>query len=211
MSECQTPPKLTRSCSSLVTACHPVSAEVTFGMAGGNQTGTPYAASTSTFLSPLFAPCQQPPYGEIAAVDLKTRTVVWRRALGTANDLGPLGLKLKLPIPMGMPYSAGTVVTKGGLIFMGGTMDRHFRALDLRTGRELWSDWLPNNAQATPMSYVSPRSQRQYVVIAVPAIANAEDGHVAEPEAQRGAGQSPPANSHGGWLIAYALPEADTR
>ena len=69
---------------------------------------------------------------------------------------------------MGVPYSGGTVVTKGGLIFMGGTMDRHMRALDIETGEELWSDVLPNNAQATPMSYVSPPSRRQYVVITVP-------------------------------------------
>jgi membrane-bound PQQ-dependent dehydrogenase (glucose/quinate/shikimate family) len=177
---------------------------------GGHQLGTPYAAFTAPFLSPIFAPCQQPPYGEIAAVDLQTRTVIWRRALGTANELGPLGLKFRLPIPLGVPYSAGTVVTKGGLIFMGGTMDRHFRALDLRTGEVLWSDSLPNNAQATPMSYFSSRSGKQYVAIAVPALDNPEDSHVAEPETQRGAGQAAPAGSEGGWIIAYALPEAET-
>ena len=59
-------------------------------------------------------------------------------------------------------------MTKGGLIFIGGTMDRHMRALDIQTGEEVWSDFLPNNAQATPMSYVSPQSGRQFVVITVP-------------------------------------------
>lgn len=123
-----------------------------------------------------------------------------------------LGLKLKLRLPMGVPYSAGTVVTKGGLIFMGGTMDRHLRALDLRTGEVLWSGVLPNNAEATPMSYVSPQTQKQYVVIAVPALDSPEDSHVVEPEAQQGAGPATaPAKSKGGWLIAYALPEAKTR
>jgi membrane-bound PQQ-dependent dehydrogenase (glucose/quinate/shikimate family) len=190
-------------------------AEVTkgtvFGYGGGRQLGTPYAAFTTPFLSPLFAPCQQPPYGEIAAVDLQTRTLIWRRPLGTANELGPMGLKFKLPIPMGVPYSAGTVITKGGLIFMGGTMDRTFRALDLKTGDVLWSETLPNNAQATPMSYISPQSGKQYVVIAVPAVGQPEDSHVAEPEAQQGANPSVPPGSTGGWLIAYALPEVDTR
>lgn len=190
-------------------------AEVTkgtvFGYGGGRQLGTPYAAFTTPFLSPLFAPCQQPPYGEIAAVDLQTRTLIWRRPLGTANELGPMGLKFKLPIPMGVPYSAGTVITKGGLIFMGGTMDRTFRALDLKTGDVLWSETLPNNAQATPMSYISPQSGKQYVVIAVPAVGQPEDSHVAEPEAQQGANPAAPAASTGGWLIAYALPEVDTR
>ena len=181
------------------------------GFGGGKQLGTPYAAFTTPFLSPLFAPCQQPPYGEIAAVDLQTRALIWRRPLGTANELGPLGLKFKLPIPMGVPYSAGAVVTKGGLIFMGGTMDRTFRALDLKTGDVLWSETLPNNAQATPMSYISPQSGKQYVVIAVPAVGQPEDSHVAEPEAQQGASLTVSPASTGGWLIAYALPEVDTR
>ncbi len=72
------------------------------------------------------------------------------------------------------PFSGGTVVTKGGLVFMGGTMDRRFRALDVRTGKILWSDVLPNNAQATPMSYVSSQTRKQYVVIAVPATGTPE-------------------------------------
>lgn len=181
------------------------------GFGGGHQLGTPYAAFTTPFLSPLFAPCQQPPYGEIAAVDLRTRSVIWRRPLGSANELGPLGLKFRLPLPMGVPYTGGTVVTGGGLVFMGGTMDRRFRALELATGKILWTDVLPNNAQATPMSYVSPQTRKQYVVIAVPATNTPEDSHVAEPEAQQGADQSAAPANAGGWLIAYALPEVDTR
>jgi membrane-bound PQQ-dependent dehydrogenase (glucose/quinate/shikimate family) len=190
-------------------------AEVTqktkLGFGGGLQLGTPYAALTEPFLSALFVPCQQPPYGEIAAIDLPTRTLLWRRPLGTSNQLGPLGLKTGLPITMGVPYSGGSIVTKGGLIFMGGTMDRRLRAFDERTGKVLWSEVLPNNGQATPMTYLSPRTGKQYVVMAVPAVDSPEDSHRAEPEAQRGASATPPANSPGGWLIAYALPEADTR
>ena len=76
----------------------------------------------------------------------------------------------------------------------------------------LWHDVLPNNAQATPMSYVSPATQRQYVLISVPATEAPEVSHVAEPEAQRGASKgarpTQPAASErgGGWIIAYALP-----
>lgn len=180
------------------------------GFGGGLQLGTPYAAFTQPFLSPLFVPCQQPPYGEIAAVDLQTRTLLWRRPLGTSNELGPLGLRTRLPIPMGVPYSGGSIVTKGGLIFMGGTMDRRTRALDVRSGDVLWSDVLPNNGQATPMTYLSPRTGKQHVVLAVPGEAQPEVSHRAEPEAQR-ADESPAASQGGGWLIAYALPEADTR
>ena len=191
-------------------------AEVTdktpLGFGGGFQRGTPYAAFTMPFLSQIFAPCNQPPYGEIAAIDLNTRELLWRRPMGTANELGPLGLKARLAIPMGVPYSGGTVVTRGGLIFMGGTMDRHMRALDIETGEELWSDVLPNNAQATPMSYVSPTTQRQYVVITVPGKESpSEASHLTQPEAQGGAkgtrvDEHRPAQRSGGWIIAYALP-----
>ena len=182
-----------------------VTKETVLGFAGGMQFGTPYAAFTTPFLSPIFAPCQQPPYGEIAAIDLNSKQVLWRRPLGLATELGPLGLKPRLPIPMGVPYSGGSIVTRGGLVFMGGVMDRRIRALDIKNGETLWTHVLPNNAQATPMSYVSPATQRQYVVITVPATATPEASHVAEPEAKR-AGQAEPQHTDGGWVIAYALP-----
>jgi membrane-bound PQQ-dependent dehydrogenase (glucose/quinate/shikimate family) len=183
-----------------------VTDKTVLGFGGGYQHGTPYAAFTMPFLSPLFAPCQQPPYGEIAAIDLNSRQLLWRRPLGTANEMGPLGLKVKLRIPMGIPYSAGTIVTKGGLIFVGGTMDRHMRALDIKNGDEVWSDFLPNSAQATPMSYVAPQSGRQFVVITIPATGREEESHVAEPKAH---GQQEQVKTHdnGGWVIAYALPK----
>jgi quinate dehydrogenase (quinone) len=175
------------------------------GFGGGYQRGTPYAAFTTPFLSPLFAPCQQPPYGEIAAIDLKSRQTLWRRPLGTANEMGPLGLKVKLRIPMGIPYSAGTIVTKSGLIFIGGTMDRHMRALNITTGNEVWSDFLPNSAQATPMSYVAPQSGRQFVVVTIPATGREEESHVAEQKPTQQ--EQPKQHDDGGWVIAYALPK----
>ncbi|MEM7079486.1 MAG: membrane-bound PQQ-dependent dehydrogenase, glucose/quinate/shikimate family [Pseudomonadota bacterium] len=135
---------------------------------GGQQAGTPYAVYSMPFLSPLFAPCLRPPYGEMAVVDLASREVLWRRPLGTARQQGPLGIPSGLPLPMGMFYSAGSIVTAGGLIFIGGVMDSTMRAIDLYTGEELWQDRLPTSAQATPMSYVSPATGAQYVLVTVP-------------------------------------------
>lgn len=184
-----------------------VTPQTVLGFGGGQQYGTPYAAYTAPFLSPLLAPCQQPPYGEIAAIDLNSRQLLWRRALGTANELGPLNLRLRLPIPMGVPYSGGPIVTKGGLIFMGGTMDRRLRALDLRTGRQLWSAILPNSAQATPMSYVSPSTGRQYVVIVVPGTERADLVHEQEYLPAKGVVHINNQTGRGGWVMAFALPE----
>jgi quinoprotein glucose dehydrogenase/quinate dehydrogenase (quinone) len=52
------------------------------------------------------------------------------------------------------------------VIFIGATQDRYLRALDTTTGRVLWRGRLPYAAQATPMTYISPASGRQFVVTA---------------------------------------------
>jgi membrane-bound PQQ-dependent dehydrogenase (glucose/quinate/shikimate family) len=185
-----------------------VSQDTPLGMGGGSQSGTPYAAYTQPFLSPLFVPCQQPPYGEIAAVDLHSRQTLWRRPIGTTNALGPLGWKFRLPLSMGVPYAGGSLVTRGGLIFFGGTQDNRLRALDVKTGEQLWSASLPNSGQATPMSYVSPHSQRQFVVMTVPGSEALEQSNAAEPEANRDTqsqANARQAQEQGGYIIAYAL------
>ncbi len=160
------------------------------------QLGTPYAASIAPFMSPLSVPCNEPPYGRLAVIDLQTRQVVWNRRLGTTNESGPFGKKIGIALPMGVPLAAGPIVTKGGVIFFGSGMDRFLRAFDLYTGKELWREALPGASQATPMTYVSPRSQRQIIVVAVPAARRfgMDDGSPA------------PVDPEGGHLIAYALP-----
>jgi quinoprotein glucose dehydrogenase len=59
----------------------------------------------------------------------------------------------------------GPIMTAGGLVFVSGATDQKLRALDVETGKELWSVRLPAGGQATPMTYQS-RSGNQYVVIA---------------------------------------------
>ena len=170
---------------------------------GGLQSGTPYAARSFPFLSPIFTPCLRPPYGEMGVVDLNTRELLWRRPVGTARDQGPLGVASRLPLPMGMFYRAGAIVTGGGVIFNGGVMDRRLRALDLLTGKELWSTGLPRSAEATPMSYVSPATGKQYVVLAVAG----DDGAPLDPEtAEHGAGNITE-DAPGGYVMAWALPD----
>ena len=55
--------------------------------------------------------------------------------------------------PRGSPNLGGPIVTAGGLVFIGATLDRAFRAFDVETGRELWKAPLPAGARATPMTY----------------------------------------------------------
>jgi quinoprotein glucose dehydrogenase len=130
------------------------------------QEGAPYAASIKPFLSPLLAPCTQPPYGMISAVDLNTRKIIWQKPFGTARDSGPFLLKTGLPIPMGTPNIGGSIITSSGIAFIGATQEHMIRAYDITTGKELWKGRLPAGGNATPMTYWSAKSGRQFVVLA---------------------------------------------
>jgi membrane-bound PQQ-dependent dehydrogenase (glucose/quinate/shikimate family) len=162
-----------------------------FGGAEGTaifeQAGTPYVFAQSTFMSPLGVPCQRPPYGTISAFDLKTRKLVWTKSLGTSAKSGPFGIPALLPIRMGVPNMGGSISTAGGIVFIAAAQDRLLRAYDTASGRELWQAPLPAVGVATPMSYVSPKSGRQFVVIAA-------GGHYGVPGPAAGA------------IMAYALP-----
>ncbi len=127
---------------------------------------TPYGAYGTPFLSPLGVPCTTPPWGFIGAVDLTTGKLIWSKPLGSARDTGPLGIPSMLPLTIGTPLTGGSVTTRGGLVFVGAAAENTLRALDVRTGRELWQARLPGGANASPMTYTSPRSGRQFVVIA---------------------------------------------
>ncbi len=179
------------------------------GLRVSKQAGTPYAMTTRPFMSPLFVPCQKPPYGTLGVVDLKTREVVWNKPVGTTNESGPFGIGIKLSLPMGVPQTAGTIVTKGGLIFIGGTMDRYFRAFDLRTGEELWHDYLPATAHATPMSYLAPKTQRQVIVLTVPN-SSRRFRHAAAPGRAGGKGRRG-GRAHRGVCASAAMSRASAR
>lgn len=150
------------------------------------QLGTPYGAAKSTFLSPLGIPCQRPPYGMLTAIDLATRKIAWQVPLGTVRDTGPLGIKMGLPIPVGMPTVGGPMATRSELVFYAGTLDYYLRAFDVANGAEVWKSRLPVGTQTTPMTYISPASGRQFVIVFA-----------------GGSRQSP---DRGDYVIAYALP-----
>jgi quinate dehydrogenase (quinone) len=150
------------------------------------QKGTPFQAFKGSFNSPLGIPCHQPPWGSLTGVDLNTRTIRWQVPLGTVRDAVVGGIKATLPVPLGMPSLAGPIATAGGLTFYAGTQDYYLRAFDSATGKEAWKARLPVGAQATPMTYLSPESGRQFVVISA-----------------GGARMTP---DRGDYVIGYALP-----
>ena len=102
--------------------------------------------------------CQRPPWGNLLAVNAATGDIVWKVALGVTDEL-PEGRQATGRLNLG-----GPMVTAGGLVFIGATNDRRFRAFDARTGRELWATKLAMSAHAIPMTYQG-RDGRQYVAI----------------------------------------------
>ena len=124
------------------------------------NTGAPYAVKISPFLTPWGVPCQAPPWGWVAGVDLVTGKTIWQHKNGTTRDTAPLGI----PLPLGVFGKGGMLVTRGGVVFFGAAVDNYLRAYDLRDGRTLFQARLPSGGQATPMSYRGADG-RQYVVI----------------------------------------------
>ncbi|UCI23129.1 glucose/quinate/shikimate family membrane-bound PQQ-dependent dehydrogenase [Mesorhizobium sp. B2-8-5] len=122
--------------------------------------GAPYAVVMGPFLSPLGIPCQAPPWGYVAGVDLKTGNIAYKHRNGTVYDMTPL----PLPLKVGVPGIGGPMITGGGVAFLGAAVDDYLRAYDLITGRQLWQARLPAGGQSTPMTY-TVADGRQFVVI----------------------------------------------
>ena len=102
--------------------------------------------------------CQQPPWGQLTAVNVNTGEFAWRVPLGVTDSL-PLEKQ-----KTGRPGNGGSIATAGGLVFVGATDDSRFRAFDAKTGKELWTVKLGGAAQATPSTYIG-KDGKQYVVI----------------------------------------------
>jgi quinoprotein glucose dehydrogenase len=125
------------------------------------QLGTPYGMYREVLLSPS-GPCNPPPWGTLAAVDLASGAVRWEAPLGTIPSMSANPQAAS----WGSPNFGGAVTTAGGLVFIAGALDPRIRAFDVETGRELWSAVLPAGGQATPMTFQLGPDRKQFVVIA---------------------------------------------
>jgi quinoprotein glucose dehydrogenase len=144
--------------------------------------GAPYGVYMGPFLGPFGIPCQAPPWGYVAAADLRTGKIAYQHVNGTVYDMTPL----PLPFKVGVPGIGGPVITRGGVVFLGAAVDNYLRAYDLKTGRELWRGRLPAGGQATPMTYLDGQNRKIVVIVA--------GGHGS-------VGTKP-----GDYVIAYTLP-----
>jgi quinoprotein glucose dehydrogenase len=103
-------------------------------------------------------PCQKPPWGTLVAVNAKTGDIAWRVPLGITEEL-PAAKQRTGRLNMG-----GPITTASGLVFIGASNDRRFRAFDSRSGKELWVTKLAMSAHAVPVTYEGSNG-KQYVAI----------------------------------------------
>jgi quinoprotein glucose dehydrogenase len=124
-----------------------------------DPTKLPYTiAGYNKFVTGDGLPAISPPWGTLNALDLNTGKYVWKTTLG--NDAAFPNAKE----PTGVENYGASVVTAGGLVFIGAAKDGKFRAFNKRTGKLLWETTLPAPAYATPAVYEV--EGKQYVVIA---------------------------------------------
>jgi len=124
--------------------------------------GTPYPYTITgynRFVDQEDYPAIKPPWGELVAIDLNQGEFAWRVRLGEYQALKARGF------PQTGTYSiGGSVVTKGGLVFIGATKDEMFRAFDKTNGKVLFESPLPAGGYASPATYEV--NGKQYVAIA---------------------------------------------
>jgi quinoprotein glucose dehydrogenase len=100
-----------------------------------------------------------PPWSQLTAYDLNEGTILWRIPNGDVSKLAPAtGTGGQAP-------RGGPVATGGGLVFVGTSSDRKFRAYDADNGTVLWSYDLPAAQEGVPAVYSV--AGRQYVAVAV--------------------------------------------
>jgi quinoprotein glucose dehydrogenase len=106
-----------------------------------------------------FWPCQQPPWGEMVAINVNTGEYAWRVPFGIIPELEAKGVKNTGTLNMG-----GSATTGSGLVFIGASNDRHFRAFDGKTGKVLWDVELDAGAYASPIVYQG-KDGKEYVTV----------------------------------------------
>lgn len=128
-----------------------------------------YVPDTVNYSGPELGPIPltKPPYAHLVAVDLNKGEIAWRVPFGVGSPAmrdHPLLKGVQLPERLGTSGAPGALVTKGGLVFIGGG-DPFLYAFDKNTGRELLQTPTPYRTSGNPMTYRT-RAGRQFVVIA---------------------------------------------
>jgi glucose dehydrogenase len=132
-------------------------------------------------------PCQNPPFGELIAVDLASGNIAWRSVLGRIEALEAIGVRDTGTVNLG-----GSIATAGRIVFIGATNDSRFRAFDSKQGNLLWEVKLEASGHSIPITYMG-RDGRQYVALMAEGGGDFLNGGMSNT------------------LVAYALPDVKTK
>jgi quinoprotein glucose dehydrogenase len=160
-------------------------------MPGGGGDVQPYRSPVNFMLQSNGMSALSPPWSTITAYDMNSGNIIWQVPNGEVPMLAAQGIRdTGSQAPRGSP-----VVTAGGLLFIGTSSDRKFRARDVDTGKVLWEADLPAASEGVPAVYSV--GGKQYIVVPV-----GGDGlfPIKQPDMPKpGPGQ----------YIAYALPSGN--
>jgi quinoprotein glucose dehydrogenase len=132
-----------------------------------------------------------PPWTTFTAYDLNTGNIKWQVPLGEVPELAAKGVS-----NTGSHFpKTGPVATAGGLIFTG-TRDKEVRALDIDTGKALWSYQANAGLEGIPAVYEI--NGKEYVVFCAAAISTTHTHSIP--------GHPPDNSKVDGAYIAFALP-----
>lgn len=130
-------------------------------MPNGGGDVKPYKGPADFMLQSNSLGAINPPWSTITAYDMNTGAIMWQVPDGEVKPLAEQGVKdTGSHAPRGSP-----VATASGLLFMGTSSDRKFRARDADTGKVIWEYDLPAASEGVPAVYQA--GGREFVVIPV--------------------------------------------
>ncbi|MFT3789337.1 MAG: PQQ-dependent dehydrogenase, methanol/ethanol family [Tepidisphaeraceae bacterium] len=133
--------------------------------------------------------------------------------MGRFTAWDPAAQKAAWKITEKFPVWSGAVVTAGDVVFYG-TMDRWFKAVDVRSGKELWKFHVDSGIVSQPITYAGPDG-KQYVAVLSgvggwPGAIVVRDLKPEDPSSAHGFGNAmrelPNYTSRGSTLYVFALP-----
>ena len=102
-------------------------------------------------------PLNEPPWGVLAAIDIKNKKKKWVIPHGSYPVLQNIGFET------GSEIFGSPVILSSGIIFMSGTDDQKIRAYSLEEGKLIWEDNLPYSSYGSLI--IGEYNKRQFLIV----------------------------------------------